>query len=114
MPRRSHTYAVRLAIEGGGQVKAELVSVGQSGERSLKRIETAGGRASGSRAPATATTSWPRSGASYIADPARADPSRGAAPWTETAPAAGQGARTPLVLAVWVAIASISGGDRQS
>src|ERR671919_185165 len=47
MARRSHTYAIRLAVEGGGQVKAELVSVGQSGEQSLKRIETAGGRASG-------------------------------------------------------------------
>src|ERR671919_158141 len=47
MARRSHTYAIRLAVEGGGQVKAELVSVGQSGEQSLKRLETAGGRASG-------------------------------------------------------------------
>ena len=47
MSRRSQTYAIRLAVEGGGQVKAELVSVGQSGEQSLKRIETAGERASG-------------------------------------------------------------------
>src|ERR687891_295140 len=47
MARRTNTYAIRLAVEGGGQVKAELVSVGQSGEQSLKRIETAGGRASG-------------------------------------------------------------------
>ena len=47
MARRTHTYAIRLAVEGGGQVKAELVSVGQSGEQSLKRIESAGGRASG-------------------------------------------------------------------
>lgn len=46
MPRRNQTYAFRLAFEGGGQVKAELVSVGQSGEKSLKRIETAGDRAS--------------------------------------------------------------------
>ena len=38
---------MRLAVEGGGQVKAELVTVGQSGEQSLKRIETAGGKASG-------------------------------------------------------------------
>ena len=45
--RRTHTYTIRLAVEGGGQVKAELVSVGQSGEQSLKRIETAGERASG-------------------------------------------------------------------
>jgi len=44
MPRRTHTYAVRLAVEGGGQVKAELITVGQSGEQSLKRIETAGDR----------------------------------------------------------------------
>ena len=45
--RRTTTYAIRLAVEGGGQVKAELVSVGQSGEQSLKRIESAGDRASG-------------------------------------------------------------------
>jgi hypothetical protein len=32
MARRTTTYAIRLAVEGGGQVKAELVSVGQSGE----------------------------------------------------------------------------------
>jgi hypothetical protein len=44
--RTKHTYAIRLAVEGGGQVKAELVSVGQSGEQSLKRIESAGERAS--------------------------------------------------------------------
>ena len=47
MARRTQTYAVRLAVEGGGQVKAELVSVGQSGEQSLKRIETGGERATG-------------------------------------------------------------------
>jgi lambda family phage tail tape measure protein len=47
MARRNQTYAIRLAVEGGGQVKAELVSVGQSGEQSLKRIESAGDRASG-------------------------------------------------------------------
>jgi hypothetical protein len=45
--RRTQTYAIRLAVEGGGQVKAELITVGQSGEQSLKRIETAGGKASG-------------------------------------------------------------------
>jgi hypothetical protein len=47
MARRTTTYAIRLAVEGGGQVKAELVSVGQSGEQSRKRIEAAGGKASG-------------------------------------------------------------------
>jgi hypothetical protein len=47
MARRTQTYAIRLAVEGGGQVKAELVSVGQRGEQSLKRIESAGDRASG-------------------------------------------------------------------
>jgi hypothetical protein len=47
MATRSQTYAIRLTVEGGGQVKAELVSVGQSGEHSLKRIESAGDRASG-------------------------------------------------------------------
>ncbi len=45
--RRTQTYAIRLAVEGGGQVKAELVAVGQSGEQNLKRIERAGERASG-------------------------------------------------------------------
>jgi hypothetical protein len=45
MARRTQTYAIRLAVEGGGQVKAELVTVGQSGEQSLKRIEIAGERA---------------------------------------------------------------------
>jgi hypothetical protein len=47
MAARSQTYAIRIAVEGGGQVKAELVTVGQSGEQSLKRIESAGQRASG-------------------------------------------------------------------
>jgi hypothetical protein len=47
LARRATTYAIRLAVDGGGQVKAELVSVGQSGEQSLKRIESAGDRASG-------------------------------------------------------------------
>lgn len=46
MARRRHTPAVRLAVEGGGKVKTELTSVGDSGERSLKRVETASGRAS--------------------------------------------------------------------
>jgi hypothetical protein len=47
MAQRTQTYAIRLAVEGGGQVKAELVAVGQSGEQSLKRIESVGDRASG-------------------------------------------------------------------
>jgi hypothetical protein len=47
MARRTQIYAIRLAVEGGGQVKADLVSVGQSGEQSLKRIESAGDKASG-------------------------------------------------------------------
>lgn len=38
MARAKHTYAVRLAVEGGGKVKAELVDVGQAGDRSLKVI----------------------------------------------------------------------------
>jgi hypothetical protein len=45
--RDYRTYAIRLAVEGGGQVKVELVTVGQSGKQSLKRIESAGDRASG-------------------------------------------------------------------
>jgi hypothetical protein len=46
MARRSQSYAIRLAVEGGGQVKAELISVGQSGEQSLKRTDV---RAAGER-----------------------------------------------------------------
>jgi len=46
MAKAKHTYAVRLAVEGGGKVKAELVSVGESGERSLKKIDRAGATAS--------------------------------------------------------------------
>jgi hypothetical protein len=45
MPRRKQTYAIRLAVEGGGQVRPNWS--GQSGEQSLRRIETAGDRASG-------------------------------------------------------------------
>jgi hypothetical protein len=37
MALRSHTYAIRLAVEGGGQVKGELITVAQSGKQSLKR-----------------------------------------------------------------------------
>ena len=47
MARRTQTYAIRLAVEGGGQVTAEIVTVGQSGKQSLKRVESAGDRASG-------------------------------------------------------------------
>jgi hypothetical protein len=47
MARRTQMYAIRLVVGGGGQVEAELVAVGQSGEQSLKRIESAGERASG-------------------------------------------------------------------
>ena len=46
MAAAKHTYAVRLAVEGGGRVKAELVQVGESGERSLRKIESSSGRAS--------------------------------------------------------------------
>ncbi len=46
MAKAKHTYAVRLAVEGGSKVKAELVSVGESGERSLKKIDRAGDKAS--------------------------------------------------------------------
>lgn len=46
MTKAKHTYAVRLAVEGGGKVKAELVNVGESGERSLKKIDRAGDKAS--------------------------------------------------------------------
>ena len=46
MARAKHTYAVRLAVEGGNRVKADLVSVGTSGERSIKKIDRASDKAS--------------------------------------------------------------------
>jgi hypothetical protein len=46
MARARHTYAVRLAVEGGRHVKAELVQIGAAGDRSLKTIETSSARAS--------------------------------------------------------------------
>ena len=46
MAKAKHTYAVRLAVEGGNRVKADLRSVGASGERSLKKIDRASDRAS--------------------------------------------------------------------
>lgn len=46
MARTQHTYAIRLAVDGGGRVRAELATVGESGQRSLRRIEDAGDRAS--------------------------------------------------------------------
>ena len=46
MARAKHTYAVRLAVEGGNRVKADLTSVGTSGERSIKKIDRASDRAS--------------------------------------------------------------------
>ena len=42
-----YTYAVRLAVEDGGQVKAELVEIGASGEKALQQIEKGGKSASG-------------------------------------------------------------------
>ena len=46
MAKAKHTYAVRLAVEGGNKVKANLTSVGTSGERSMRRIDRGSDRAS--------------------------------------------------------------------
>jgi len=46
MARAKHSYAVRLEVEGGNRVKAELTSVGAGGERSMRRIDRASDRAS--------------------------------------------------------------------
>ena len=46
MARAKHTYAVRLGVEGGNRTKAELVSVGESGERSMRKIDRSADRAS--------------------------------------------------------------------
>ena len=42
MARRSQTYAIRLAVEGGGQVKAELVSVGRAATRTATELHAPG------------------------------------------------------------------------
>ena len=46
MARARHSYAVRLEVEGGNKVKANLTSVGTSGERSMRRIDRGSDRAS--------------------------------------------------------------------
>ena len=46
MAKAEHTYSIRLTVDGGGKVKAELMDVGRTGDKALKKIETAGGRAS--------------------------------------------------------------------
>ena len=46
MAKAKHTYAVRLEVEGGNRVKADLRSVGASGERSIKKIDRASDKAS--------------------------------------------------------------------
>ncbi len=46
MAQAKHKYAVRLAVEGGNRVKAELLDVGKTGDRSLRKLETASGKAS--------------------------------------------------------------------
>ena len=46
MAKAKHTYAVRLGVEGGNRTKAELVSVGESGERSMRKIDRSANRAS--------------------------------------------------------------------
>jgi hypothetical protein len=42
MPERN--LAIRLSVMDGGKVKAELKEIGESGEKSLKKIELAGNR----------------------------------------------------------------------
>lgn len=46
MGKVQHTYAVRLMVEDGGRVKAELAVIGQSGQQSLALIEKGGESAS--------------------------------------------------------------------
>lgn len=46
MSRVQHTYAVRLTVEDGGRVKAELAVIGASGQQSLALIEKGGENAS--------------------------------------------------------------------
>ena len=46
MAKTTHQYAVRLSVDGGGRVQAELRGVGDSGDRSLRKIDRASGVAS--------------------------------------------------------------------
>ena len=46
MAKTTHQYAVRLSVDGGVRVQAELRGVGESGDRSLKKIDRASGVAS--------------------------------------------------------------------
>ncbi len=46
MGKVQHTYAVRLTVEDGGAVKAELAVIGASGQQSLSLIEKGGENAS--------------------------------------------------------------------
>lgn len=46
MAKTTHQYAVRLSVDGGGRVQAELRGVGEGGDRSLRKIDRASGVAS--------------------------------------------------------------------
>ncbi|MEG3637645.1 phage tail tape measure C-terminal domain-containing protein [Magnetococcus sp. PR-3] len=46
MTRTRHSYSIRLSVEDGGRVRAELAQIGEGGERSFKRIRTASSDAS--------------------------------------------------------------------
>jgi TP901 family phage tail tape measure protein/lambda family phage tail tape measure protein len=46
MARAKHTYSIRLTVDGGGKVKAELMDVGRTGDKSLKQIGTSSKAAS--------------------------------------------------------------------
>jgi len=36
LSKSQNTYAIRLTVDGGGKVKAELMDVGRTGDRSLR------------------------------------------------------------------------------
>jgi hypothetical protein len=62
MARTTHQYAVRISVDGGGRVQAELRGVGDSGEQSLKKIDRASGTASHSLGSLAERASSLRSG----------------------------------------------------
>ena len=62
MARTTHQYAVRISVDGGGRVQAELRGVGDSGEHSLKKIDRASGTASRSLGSLAERASSLRSG----------------------------------------------------
>ncbi|MCP4541404.1 MAG: phage tail tape measure protein [Chloroflexi bacterium] len=66
MGKTRHDYSIRLSVDGGGKVKAELQDVGRAGDKSIKRIGTASGKTSSKLATLTARASTLRTSMSAL------------------------------------------------